>query len=196
VSAATLGIAPRECLVQMGSRLEANAALFLDNTEFADRRLKVRLLAYSVFARILIGPRVQISLSDATLPDDLPLLPIAPVLPIVLPNAPSAAATAAAPGQIPLLPTVPFAAAAALPRPVAPTVPAPAAMNPVLANAVASPGLVLNSTDQMRVDEVARTVYVGNIAPSVQELELLNFFSKAGPIAYLKMAGMDRSTGK
>jgi hypothetical protein len=41
---------PRECLLQFGEQREANAALLLDGTELADRRLKVGACARRALA--------------------------------------------------------------------------------------------------------------------------------------------------
>ncbi|KAJ2738565.1 hypothetical protein GGI20_006255, partial [Coemansia sp. BCRC 34301] len=43
--------------------------------------------------------------------------------------------------------------------------------------------------DPMKAEEISRTIYVGNIASSVVEQQLMDFFSVCGPVAYVKMAG-------
>ncbi|KAI9138355.1 hypothetical protein BKA69DRAFT_1169187 [Paraphysoderma sedebokerense] len=43
--------------------------------------------------------------------------------------------------------------------------------------------------DPTKLEEIARTIYVGNITSSVSESELIQFFSSCGPVTYVKMAG-------
>lgn len=43
--------------------------------------------------------------------------------------------------------------------------------------------------DPVRLDEMARTIYIGNIGPGTREEDLIRVFSTAGPVAYVKMAG-------
>ena len=48
-----------------------------------------------------------------------------------------------------------------------------------------APGL----QDPARLDEIARTIYIGNIGPNTREEELIQVFSSAGPVAFVKLAG-------
>ncbi|KAJ1919734.1 hypothetical protein H4219_001763 [Mycoemilia scoparia] len=43
--------------------------------------------------------------------------------------------------------------------------------------------------DPAKAEEISRTIYVGNIASTVSAQQLMDFFSQAGPVAYVKMAG-------
>ncbi|KAK9702851.1 hypothetical protein K7432_011051 [Basidiobolus ranarum] len=43
--------------------------------------------------------------------------------------------------------------------------------------------------DATKVEEITRTVYVGNINTNITEAELIKFFSTCGPVIYVKMAG-------
>ncbi|KAJ1568305.1 Protein srek1IP1, partial [Nowakowskiella sp. JEL0078] len=43
--------------------------------------------------------------------------------------------------------------------------------------------------DPMKAEEIARTVYIGNISLTVTEEQLRSFFSQHGAVSYLKMAG-------
>eukprot|EP00039_Didymoeca_costata_P009321 m.123012 g.123012 ORF g.123012 m.123012 type:complete len:402 (+) comp14442_c0_seq1:90-1295(+) len=58
-------------------------------------------------------------------------------------------------------------------RPVVPDIPVPSQ---------------IISGDPMRADEVRRTVYVGNLGPTVNSDALLAFFKQAGEITYVKMS--------
>lgn len=39
------------------------------------------------------------------------------------------------------------------------------------------------------LDEIARTIYVGNISNTQSEEQVAKFFSQCGPVVYVKMAG-------
>ena len=43
--------------------------------------------------------------------------------------------------------------------------------------------------DPARLDEIARTVYIGNIGPGTREEELIQVFSSVGAVAFVKLAG-------
>ncbi|PVU89641.1 hypothetical protein BB561_005231 [Smittium simulii] len=43
--------------------------------------------------------------------------------------------------------------------------------------------------DPIKAEEIARTVYIGNISSQISDQELMDFFSCAGDVAYVKMAG-------
>ncbi|KAJ1643918.1 hypothetical protein LPJ64_004350 [Coemansia asiatica] len=43
--------------------------------------------------------------------------------------------------------------------------------------------------EPQKAEEISRTIYVGNISTGVNEQQLMDFFSRCGPVAYVKMAG-------
>ena len=43
--------------------------------------------------------------------------------------------------------------------------------------------------DPAKAEEIARTIYIGNISSQVSEEELTRFFAAIGPVAYCKLAG-------
>ncbi|KAL1920554.1 uncharacterized protein VTP21DRAFT_931 [Calcarisporiella thermophila] len=52
-----------------------------------------------------------------------------------------------------------------------------------------NPVLPLAHYDPAKAEEIARTVYIGNLSSSLPEEEIIRFFSNCGPVAYLKMSG-------
>jgi len=50
-----------------------------------------------------------------------------------------------------------------------------------------NPSLV--SVDGEKAEEIARTVYVGNISSAISEEDLIRFIATVGPVAYCKLAG-------
>ena len=54
--------------------------------------------------------------------------------------------------------------------------------------AVALP-LAPSVQDPARMDEIARTIYIGNVGPTTREEELIQVFSSVGPVAFVKLAG-------
>jgi len=109
---------PRECLLLFDDPKAATLASFLDETEFADRKIKVRLKTHSA-AVAGHAPNVglvalhacassQVSLTDEKLPEDPLLLPVAGLtLPgvgavgAVYPYGAAAPGLAAVPGAVP-----------------------------------------------------------------------------------------------
>ncbi|CAJ0922602.1 unnamed protein product [Ranitomeya imitator] len=97
--------------------------------------------------------------------------------------------------DVPLL-TVPFTTlAATLPTPLEPVIPALAPVLPALAPAVSSlsdlqqPPLMGN-VDPTKVDEIRRTIYVGNLNSQTATAEqLLEFFKPVGDVRFVRMAG-------
>jgi RNA recognition motif-containing protein len=57
-------------------------------------------------------------------------------------------------------------------------------------------GVTTNHGTTQTLEEVARTVYVGNVNPSTTPEELMNFFSVCGPITFCRMAGDDAHTNR
>ncbi|PVU88889.1 hypothetical protein BB559_005344 [Furculomyces boomerangus] len=48
---------------------------------------------------------------------------------------------------------------------------------------------IILETDPYKADEICRTVYVGNISSMSTDQHLMEFFERAGPVAYVKMSG-------
>jgi hypothetical protein len=57
-------------------------------------------------------------------------------------------------------------------------------------------GVTTSHGTTQKLEEVARTVYVGNINPTTTPEELMNFFGVCGPITFLRMAGDDVHTNR
>ncbi|KAJ3032860.1 Protein srek1IP1 [Rhizophlyctis rosea] len=78
-----------------------------------------------------------------------------------------------------------------------PLLPAPPLLSPVTPTLTHPPNILRNPNinptilhfDPQKADEIARTVYIGNISSSVSEQELTEIFAACGPVAYVKMAG-------
>ncbi|KAJ3054511.1 Protein srek1IP1 [Rhizophlyctis rosea] len=79
-----------------------------------------------------------------------------------------------------------------------PLPPAPANASPVTSSVTASPSAAVRNSiihptvlhfDPAKAEEIARTVYIGNISSSISEQELTEVFAACGPVAYVKMAG-------
>lgn len=68
-----------------------------------------------------------------------------------------------------------------------PSIPAPLSA-PLSALSQASTISALH-IDQAKADEIARTVYVGNVATPITEADLTQFFSDCGPIVLVRIAG-------
>ena len=49
--------------------------------------------------------------------------------------------------------------------------------------------MAVSLQDPARLDEIARTIYIGNIGPGTREEELIQVFSAVGPVAFVKLAG-------
>ena len=76
----------------------------------------------------------------------------------------------------------------AMPVPVIVRPPVPTALGPVTAATTETPTPAGN-VDPNRVDEIRRTLYVGNLGPTVDENKLLSFFGRAGQIKFVRISG-------
>ncbi|KAJ1960105.1 hypothetical protein GGI12_003981 [Dipsacomyces acuminosporus] len=65
----------------------------------------------------------------------------------------------------------------------------PRNLNAIPANVAAIIHPSILQFDPVKAEEISRTIYVGNIASSVNEQQLMDFFNICGPVAYVKMAG-------
>ncbi|XP_076463009.1 uncharacterized protein LOC143295270 isoform X35 [Babylonia areolata] len=52
------------------------------------------------------------------------------------------------------------------------------------------------SLDAAKVEEIRRTVYIGNLDPKTTPESLISFFSQAGEVKYVRMAGEDTSVAR
>eukprot|EP00051_Salpingoeca_urceolata_P028905 m.488398 g.488398 ORF g.488398 m.488398 type:complete len:494 (+) comp25752_c0_seq1:161-1642(+) len=95
----------------------------------------------------------------------------ASVTPGLLPNAPGVFPGLVTPGLVPGLPGAP---AALFPTP--------------------PPNPIAGNIDPSRLEEIRRTIYVGNLTPQITEDHLLKFFAPCGQIKYVKIAGTDDMT--
>jgi len=75
-----------------------------------------------------------------------------------------------------------------MPAPVIVRPPVPTALVPVTASTSETPTPTGN-VDPNRVDEIRRTLYVGNLGPTVDENKLLSFFGRAGQIKFVRISG-------
>jgi arginine/serine-rich splicing factor 12 len=72
-------------------------------------------------------------------------------------------------------------------------------LDPNLAQAVyknPNMGVTTSHGTTQKLEEVARTVYVGNVNPTTTPEELMNFFGVCGQITFLRMAGDDVHTNR
>ncbi|XP_069605694.1 splicing regulatory glutamine/lysine-rich protein 1 isoform X3 [Ranitomeya imitator] len=190
---APLAFSSKVCYIKFGDPSSVGVAQHLTNTVFIDRALIVVPCAEGKIpeeakALSLLAPAPTLS----------SLLPGAGLLPIPTPTpTPSSLASVLRREKldVPLL-TVPFTTlAATLPTPLEPVIPALAPVLPALAPAVSSlsdlqqPPLMGN-VDPTKVDEIRRTIYVGNLNSQTATAEqLLEFFKPVGDVRFVRMAG-------
>ncbi len=156
----------RVCVVEFEDPKHAKASQFLTGTPLGDRNLKVSLSAPAPTPSALLVP--------AHAGVSVPLLPITPTsIPLLLPAFPSAMNSSAGSSGF----------SGALAGPTAPT--SSAALS--AAATFVTPALAM--AHAKRADDVARTVYVGNLGPMVDEPMMNQFFSVCGEVTYVKLAG-------
>ncbi|XP_073536321.1 splicing regulatory glutamine/lysine-rich protein 1 [Phyllobates terribilis] len=190
---APLAFSSKVCYIKFGDPSSVGVAQHLTNTVFIDRALIVVPCAEGKIpeeakALSLLAPAPTLS----------SLLPGAGLLPIPTPTpTPSSLASVLRREkvEVPLL-SVPFTTlAATLPAPLEPVIPALAPVLPALSPAVSSlsdlqqPPLMGN-VDPTKVDEIRRTIYVGNLNSQTATAEqLLEFFKQVGDVRFVRMAG-------
>eukprot|EP00026_Physarum_polycephalum_P007971 Phypoly_transcript_08044.p1 GENE.Phypoly_transcript_08044~~Phypoly_transcript_08044.p1 ORF type:complete len:308 (+),score=34.87 Phypoly_transcript_08044:2-925(+) len=116
---------------------------------------------------MLLNKPIQVSVSAASIPKDLEGAPTDPSSP---PN-PASPPSGLVPAPVPV--TIP------------PPAPAPAPILP--------PTNPFGTTSQhaQKAEEVARTVYVGNLNPKITPEHLVKFFTACGGVSFCRMAGDD-----
>ncbi|KAG9488181.1 hypothetical protein GDO78_007789 [Eleutherodactylus coqui] len=190
---APLAFSSKVCYIKFREPSSVGVAQHLTNTVFIDRALIVVPCAEGKI------PEEAKALSLlAPAPTFSSLLPGAGLLPIPTPTptpSPLASVLRREKVEVPLL-SVPFTTlAATLPTPLEPVIPALAPVLPALAPAISSladlqqPPLIGN-VDPTKVDEIRRTIYVGNLnSQSTTAEQLLEFFKQVGDVRFVRMAG-------
>ncbi|XP_075695077.1 splicing regulatory glutamine/lysine-rich protein 1 isoform X2 [Rhinoderma darwinii] len=190
---APLAYSSKVCYIKFGDSSSVGVAQHLTNTVFIDRALIVvpcseGKIPEEAKALSLLAPAPTLS----------SLLPGAGLLPIPTPTptpSPLASVLRREKVDVPLL-SVPFTTlAATLPTPLEPVIPTLAPVLPALAPAISSlvdltqPPLMGN-VDPTKVDEIRRTIYVGNLNSQTTTAEqLLEFFKQVGDVRFVRMAG-------
>ncbi|XP_072272441.1 splicing regulatory glutamine/lysine-rich protein 1 isoform X2 [Pyxicephalus adspersus] len=190
---APLAFSSKVCYVKYREPSSVGVAQHLTNTVFIDRALIVVPCAEGKIpeeskALSLLAPAPPLS----------SLLPGAGLLPIPTPTptpSPLASVLRRDKVEVPLL-SMPFTTlAATLPTPLEPVIPALAPVLPALTPAI--PGLtelpqppLMGNVDPTKVDEIRRTIYVGNLNSQTTTAEqLLEFFKQVGDVRFVRMAG-------
>ncbi|KAM5193220.1 splicing regulatory glutamine/lysine-rich protein 1 isoform 1-T1 [Mantella aurantiaca] len=190
---APLAFSSKVCYVKYREPSSVGVAQHLTNTVFIDRALIVVPCAEGKIpeeskALSLLAPAPPLS----------SLLPGAGLLPIPTPTptpSPLASVLRRDKVDLPLL-TMPFTTlAATLPAPLEPVIPAIAPVLPALTPAI--PALadlpqqpLMGNVDPTKVDEIRRTIYVGNLNSQTTTAEqLLEFFKQVGDVRFVRMAG-------
>jgi len=164
----------------------AAAAVFLNNTPLGDRPLHVRMdndKNVVVPTNVLLGP------SAVPTPVTVPTIPVVPL-------AAAPAASSAAMSSVPLTPLVDpsnAAIAAYAGTPIGDVLqhnPQLANfLNPAVAASLQSMPANMIESHLKRADEVARTIYIGNLSTVLTEEHLKQYFAPCGEIMYTKIAG-------
>jgi len=164
---------PRACLIEFEDAATARAACVLTGTPLGDKKLTV----------LIAPPGGLEALKSAGTTAPVAAAASAAALPPVSVPAPAQteSASAAATAFLASLGT-PAAVAAAAPAAALPGTAAVVPPNPAMSPAALAAW-------QKHQDEVARTVYVGNVSTETTEAQLRAHFAKCGQIDYVKMAG-------
>ncbi|KAG8456548.1 hypothetical protein GDO86_002362, partial [Hymenochirus boettgeri] len=194
---APLAFSSKVCYIKYRDPASVGVAQHLTNTVFIDRALIVVPCAEG---RIPEESKALSLLAPA--PSLSSLLPGAGLLPIPTPTpAPPLASTLASvlrrdKVDVPLL-SVPFTSlGASLPTPlepviptvIAPVLPALTPAIPTIAELPQPP--LMGNVDPTKVDEIRRTIYVGNLNSQTTTAEqLLEFFKQVGDVRFVRMAG-------
>ncbi|XP_018424880.1 PREDICTED: splicing regulatory glutamine/lysine-rich protein 1 isoform X2 [Nanorana parkeri] len=190
---APLAFSSKVCYIKYREPSSVGVAQHLTNTVFIDRALIVVPCAEGKIpeeskALSLLAPAPSLS----------SLLPGAGLLPIPTPTptpSPLASVLRREKVDVPLL-SMPFTTlAATLPTPLEPVIPALAPVLPALTPAI--PALtelqqppLMGNVDPTKVDEIRRTIYVGNLNSQTTTAEqLLEFFKQVGDVRFVRMAG-------
>ncbi|KAM8960850.1 splicing regulatory glutamine/lysine-rich protein 1 [Pelodytes ibericus] len=190
---APLAFSSKVCYIKYRDPSSVGVAQHLTNTVFIDRALIVVPCAEG---RIPEESKALSLLAPAPVLSSL--LPGAGLLPIPTPSptqSPLASVLRREKVDVPLL-SVPFTTlAAALPTQLEPVIPTLAPVIPTLTPAVPAiadlpqPPLMGN-VDPTKVDEIRRTIYVGNLNSQTTTAEqLLEFFKQVGDVRFVRMAG-------
>ncbi|XP_040195984.1 splicing regulatory glutamine/lysine-rich protein 1 isoform X1 [Rana temporaria] len=190
---APLAFSSKVCYIRFREPSSVGVAQHLTNTVFIDRALIVVPCAEGKI------PEESKALSLlAPVPSLSSLLPGAGLLPIPTPTptpSPLASVLRRDKVDVPLL-SMPFTTlAATLPTPLEPVIPALAPVLPALTPAI--PALadlqqppLMGNVDPTKVDEIRRTIYVGNLNSQTTTAEqLLEFFKQVGDVRFVRMAG-------
>ncbi|XP_041436470.1 splicing regulatory glutamine/lysine-rich protein 1 isoform X2 [Xenopus laevis] len=190
---APLAFSSKVCYVKYRDPSSVGVAQHLTNTVFIDRALIVVPCAEGKIpeeakALSLLAPAPLLS----------SLLPGAGLLPIPAPTPTPPLASSLASVlrrekvEVPLLSVPLTSLGVSLPAPLEPVLPTLAPVLPVLSPAVApvSEPPLMGNVDPTKVDEIRRTVYVGNLNSQTTTAEqLLEFFKQVGDVRFVRMAG-------
>ncbi|RMX52737.1 hypothetical protein pdam_00022405 [Pocillopora damicornis] len=159
-----LGTATRVCFVKFTDPCSVHVAQHLTNTVFIDRAL------------------IVVPVQDGTIPDESKAVQLAAPASAVAGGFTGSSGgllpTPPMPAQVPIVPGVVSTVIPGLATAL--TVPAPLPPPPPLTN-----------VDPSKIDEIRRTVYVGNLDTTLSAEQLMAFFSGCGEIRYVRMSGDD-----
>jgi RNA recognition motif-containing protein len=169
-----------QCLIEFKDSSAIDTALMLNNTELLGR--VIRILPSEA------AEAVPASAPPPTVPDVVATTPF-PLLPM-----PTGAAGLVPPHMMMMmgLPGLPFGV---LPPPPVVVPPPPPTAAPTATNTATTsdtPAPVLKNSEmsnQQSPEELNRTVYVGNIAPPVTQVELARHMGSCGPITFTRISG-------
>ncbi|XP_063310152.1 splicing regulatory glutamine/lysine-rich protein 1 isoform X4 [Pelobates fuscus] len=179
---APLAFSSKVCYIKYRDPSSVGVAQHLTNTVFIDRAL------------------IVVPCAEGKIPEEakaLSLLAPAPSLSSLLPGAGLLPIPTPTPSPSPLASlSVPFTTlATTLPTPLEPVIPTLAPVIPALTPAI--PALadlpqppLMGNVDPTKVDEIRRTIYVGNLNSQTTTAEqLLEFFKQVGDVRFVRMAG-------
>lgn len=157
-----LGTATRVCFVKFTDPSSVHVAQHLTNTVFIDRAL------------------IVVPVQDGTIPDESQAVQLAAPASAVAGGFTGSSGgllpTPPIPAQVPIVPGVVSTVIPGLATTL--TMPAPLPTPPPLTN-----------VDPSKIDEIRRTVYVGNLDTTLSAEQLMAFFSGCGEIRYVRMSG-------
>ncbi|ELU18893.1 hypothetical protein CAPTEDRAFT_226786 [Capitella teleta] len=151
---------PRVCYIKFSKSEEAGVALHLSNTVFVDRALMV------------------VPVADGTIPDESKALQLSPATAASIGGASGKAKPSGLPSHV--TNQVIVVNGKQMIQTIDPQL---SAMN------LPSYPLLPGGTDPSKVDEIRRTIFVGNLDSISTPEQLLQFFTQAGEVKYVRMAG-------
>ncbi|XP_064385893.1 serine/arginine-rich splicing factor 11-like isoform X3 [Halichondria panicea] len=170
---AALSVPSKVCFINFMEEDSAAACLHLSNTVLIDRALIIARSRHAEIpdgsaAMFLAAPAIALA-NSASKPmgHTAPLLPTPPSMGAPAPTGPASMAMGAAM------------------NPAALTAPLISMMGTV----VPQPPPLTGNVDPTKIEEIRRTIYVGNLASNMTAEQVLTFFQPCGEIKYVRMAG-------